>query len=144
MSEELHLAELGALRGELNSVIDRMNRNENFSAGTVSAIFAFVLSTEISLISFVLSLLSLIIIFIGVRRYSELRAHARKLDEYLQRVERTLSPKGGWTVHYYCTIKGSSSGGYSTRYIFWIALGAVCLLGTVYVGYSLIESTPTS
>ncbi|MEM8790533.1 MAG: hypothetical protein AAGE80_02860 [Pseudomonadota bacterium] len=145
MSEELHLVEVGTLRGELNSVIDRMNGNENFSAGTVSAIFAFVLSTEISVISLVLSFLSLIIIFIGLRRYTELRAHSRKLDEYLQGIEKGLSPGGGWTVHYYDTIKGSSSGGYSTtRYIFWIALGAVCLLGTVYVGHSLFDGTQTS
>ena len=145
MANELHLAEIGTLRGELNSVIDRMNGNENFSAGTVSAIFAFVLSTQISMISLVLTLLSLIIIFVGVRRYTELRAHARKLDEYLQKIEKGLSPEGGWTVHYYTTIKGSSSGGYSTtRYTFWVALGAVCLLGTIYVGCSLLTHAPTA
>lgn len=145
MSKELHLAEVGTLRGELNSVVDRMNGNENFSAGTVSAIFAFVLSTETSMISLVLSFLSLPIVFIGLRRYTELRAHTKKLDQYLQKLEKSLSPEGGWTVHYYDTIKGSSSGGFSnTRYIFWTALGVVCLLGTAYVGFSLVNNTPAS
>ena len=139
MTKELYLTEIGTLRGELNSVIDRMNGNENFSAGTISAIFAFVLSTQITMISLVLSLLSLTIIFVGYRRYEELRTHAQKLDKYLQEVEKHLSSDGGWTVHYYSTIEGSSSGGYSTtRNIFWVALSGICLLGTIYVGYSLI------
>ncbi|KIC44985.1 hypothetical protein RA28_10790 [Ruegeria sp. ANG-S4] len=142
MLKELQLAEIGSLRGEVNSVIDRMNGNENFSAGTVSAIFAFILSTETTLISLVLALLSLVIVFIGIRRYSELRAHARKLDEYLKATELDLSDSGGWTVHYYRSIEGSSSGGYSeTRYVFWIAMGVICALGTVYVGYSVISES---
>ena len=143
MSQDLHLAEIGALRSELNSVIDRMNGNENFSTGTISAIFAFVLTTEISIISLVLALMSLIIVFIGLQRYTELRTHAGNLDSYLKRIELGLSPEGGWTTHYYASIKGGSSSGYSiTRHIFWLALGAVCLLGTVYVSHSLVNISP--
>lgn len=142
MSKEFYSAEIGALRSELNSVIDRMNGNENFSAVTISAIFAFILSTTILLTILVLAFIYLIIVFIGVKRYSELRSHAHKLDDHLEKIEREFLPNGGWTAHYYATIKDSSLGGHSaTRYMFWFALGIVCLLGTVYVAYSLIGDT---
>jgi hypothetical protein len=141
VSQQLYIAEIGALRGELNSVIDRMNGNENFSVGTVSAIFAFILTTSVSLISLVLALFSLIIVFIGMRRYFELRKHARNLDNYLKRIELQLTPDGGWTTHYYNTIRELTSGDYSmTRYAFWLSLGTVCLLGTVYVCAGIVET----
>lgn len=135
MTTDLRLAEIGALRSEINSVIDRMNGNENFSAGTISAIFAFILTHDITLVSLVLALLTLIVVFIGTRRSDEMRNQIRNVDMYLKEIEQALSANGGWTTHYYKSLRGT---GYSeTRSTFWSALGAVSAFGTLYVLYRL-------
>jgi uncharacterized membrane protein len=134
----LQLVELQSLRAELNSVIDRMNSNENFAAGSISAIFAFVLSQPISIISLFLGVASILILLIGERRYRELRFHIRKIDKYVSAIENELSPTGGWTTFYYHSISGSSTGGYSfTRFVFWFGLMMVSLGGTIVVARKL-------
>jgi len=127
MKQDLLLAELQTLRSELNSVIDRMNSNENFCAGTVSAIFAFMVSTGPFPMKFALALAGALVLLIGVRRYFELRQHTRKLDKYLMAAEKEVNADGGgWTCYYYESIRGSTTGGYSTtRLVFWAGLAII-------------------
>ena len=92
---DLHLAEIGVLRSELNSVIDRMNGNENFAAGTISAIFAFVLTVQTSIISLVLSIMALVVAGIGIRRYYEVRVHSKRSMTTLRLWKRSSIRKVG-------------------------------------------------
>ena len=139
---DLLLTELSSLRSEVNAVIDRMNGNENFSAGTISAVYAFILTNKITFVSTLLSLLSIVIVLIGMRRYFELRVHARKIDNYLMRAEKYLDVQGGWTCAYYNSIEGSATGGYSvTRWTFWRALTLASILGVFYSLYILIYAS---
>lgn len=141
MAEGMMHAEIQALRAEQNSVIDRMNNNENFCAGTVSAVFAFIASAPGTPYRFVLAFAASLVLFVGCRRYYELLAHSKKLDAYLKKIEDAIAPEtGGWTSHYYTSIAGSRTGGYSfTRYVFWAGLSCIVLL-CYYVALSELIS----
>ena len=135
MPNRLAVAEIGALRNEVNSVVDRANGNENFCAGVVSAIFGFVaLNPDAKPAACGAIILGLLVVILGVRRYWELKTHVAKVDAYLQRIEKTLDEKErGWTTYYYRSIQGSSTNGYSvTRWIFWIALLGI-VIGTAHL-----------
>lgn len=144
MSEALKLLELSSLRSEVNAVIDRMNSNENFCAGTVSAILAFVLSTPNQPSRWAIAAAAAVVLAVCVRRYVELRAHARKLDAYMRRLELELAPGvGGWTEHYYLSIAGSRTGGYSaTRWAFWLALAVVVIVTAALTLFTTTAAVP--
>lgn len=122
-------AELVALRAELNAVVDRMNGNENFATGVVSAAIGFLAVHPATALGPAVSLAALFATLVGLRRYVELRAHVRKIDDYLMEVERRLRPGGGWTCRYHEGIAGRTSGGFSdTRWAFWFVLLLAALL----------------
>lgn len=124
---------------ELNATIDRMNGNENFSAGAVSAIYAFVLSNTIGPISGLLAALALLVVGFGLVRYAELRRHALALDAYLRAAEREITPEGGWSAHFDHAIAPRPRISFSTtRWTFWLGLSAAAVVGAIFVGGRLI------
>ncbi|MEO0624155.1 MAG: hypothetical protein AAFU49_13430 [Pseudomonadota bacterium] len=134
----LRLEEISSLRAELNATIDRMNGNENFAAGAVSAIFAFVLSNQISLLSIVLTGLALAVSLLGIARFYELKGHFDALDRYIAEAERIICPDGGWSAKF--ADQPSPRSGFSftaTRRVFWGGLVAASLTGAAFVLISL-------
>lgn len=130
----LLLEELISLRAELNATIDRMNGNENFSAGAVSAIFAFVLANDINALSVLMCALALMVSVVGALRYLELRRHAADLDGYLAAAETELSPKGGWSARFRDQIGADRRLRFApTRAAFWLGIGALSLIGSAHV-----------
>lgn len=158
--KELYAAEIQALRGEINSAVDRINGNENFSTVTISGIYAFILTNNITLISLILSVISLIVVCIGAWRYHELICHVRKLDTYLISIEGMFGSKGGWTASYYTSQNEVSQTAGSqeihiidnakqkakdakkypaSRILFWGALFLVSVGGLVYISLVWLE-----
>jgi hypothetical protein len=125
---DLALAEVGSLRAELNSVIDRINSNENVCGGAVGGLA--LLHGASALPGWSVVVLALCITAMGWRRFYELRVHMDRLDSYLCRLELSLSPTvGGWSAGYQETAKARWTRGTSfTRSLFWIALVLVACL----------------
>jgi hypothetical protein len=125
---DLALAEVGSLRAELNSVIDRINSNENVCGGAVGGLA--LLHGASFLPAWSIVVLALGITAMGWRRFHELRVHMDRLDNYLCRLELSLSPgSGGWSANYRQIIAGRWTRGTSaTRMAFWIALLVVAAL----------------
>ncbi|MEM1313220.1 MAG: hypothetical protein AAGI51_01605 [Pseudomonadota bacterium] len=129
VTSRLDEAEIGALRAELNACVDRMNSNENFCVGLVTAVVGFLAATPTAGLGVPLSIAATFGVLVGVRRYCEIRAHVHHIDSYLIDVEQRLSPDGGWTCSYYERIKGRPSGGFSdTRWAFWFVLTISALM----------------
>lgn len=140
---ELHIAEVGALRAELNSTVDRMSQNENFCMGLISGIYAFILSNDHGAISAILSILSIVVSLLGSVRYFQLRRHTFDLDRYLKKIELEIQPIGGWTNFYYREVLNAKFGGDSkSRIAFWLILGIVSFAGCVYVIWSVVADFP--
>jgi len=141
---ELLLSEIPALRNEINVAIERTDRNENFCLGLISTIFVVTmletgfLKIDLPLARVTLSILSVLISFFGWRRYFELKSHISKLDSYIQNAEKLITPSAGWTTHYYQSIEGRWTGGFSvTRVLFWLTLVIISTWGFFHTMYHL-------
>lgn len=129
----LLIAEIGALREEINQNVQAMANNENFCAGACAALISFAFSRQqITALSISAIVLSFLIYLFGVARFMVLRNHTKTVDDYLRIVELRLRPEGGW-VNWYD--KKEELGRFptyaATRLGFWSVLPLV-ILGSLY------------
>lgn len=141
MSNELKMIEIPALRSELNSVIDRMNFNENFCISLISALTVVVLSetgffqTDLPAARVGFSIMAVCVVIFGIRRHYECVRHVEKLDKYLAESETHLASEGGWSSKYLANIEGRPTKGFSgTRVTFWSIL---MFITVILLGYTL-------
>lgn len=135
----LRLAEIGPLRAELNAAIDRTNWNEMFCLGFLASTYAYMFNDPIDFFDFLLSIVVLVVLCFGARRYWELRCHIKKLDQYLLDSEKLIGGGvGGWGEVYAKSLTGSDTGGYSiTRSYAWALAIVISVVVITYCYWSM-------
>lgn len=136
--DHFRLMEAQTVRSELNSKVHALNGHENFTAATVSAIYAFILTNRTAEIELVMSIVSIVITLLGVFRYIELSRRIVRMEIYLREIEKEFVDKGGWSQNSFAQSSGIRRYVISpSRPIFWLTMIFIVTSGFIYIILSI-------
>ena len=103
---QLYLVEYPPLRDEVNRTVDRMTSNEIICSAFIFSVvlFQFQFPAAAVIPRWIVipstSLLAVLVAYLGAARSRMFRRHMDQVDDYLEKIEKTLNSEGGWTTHY--------------------------------------------